>query len=43
MAPAPSDEEFIEHTTTLALEEKSKLIKSLGRFDMVFFRRGSSG
>src|SRR5438045_4150701 len=37
MAPAPVDEEFIEHTTTLALEEKSKLIKSLRRFDMVFF------
>jgi amino acid transporter len=27
----------IEHTTTFALAEKSKLIKSLGRFDMVFF------
>jgi amino acid transporter len=31
------DEEFIEHTTTLALEEKSKLVKSLKRFDMIFF------
>ena len=27
----------IEQTTTLALEEKGKLIKSLRRFDMVFF------
>jgi glutamate:GABA antiporter len=27
----------IEHTTRFALEEKSKLIKSLRRFDMVFF------
>jgi amino acid transporter len=27
----------IEHTTQFALEEKAKLIKSLGRFDMVFF------
>jgi amino acid transporter len=27
----------IEHTTALALEEKGKLIKSLRRFDMVFF------
>jgi len=27
----------VEHTTRLALEEKSKLKKSLGRFDMVFF------
>ena len=37
MATVPTDEEFIEHTTALALEEKSKLIKSLGRFDLVFF------
>jgi amino acid transporter len=37
MAVVPADEEFIEHTTALALEEKSKLIKSLRRFDMVFF------
>jgi glutamate:GABA antiporter len=29
--------EDVEQTTTLALEEKSKLVKSLGRFDMVFF------
>src|SRR6201993_1139578 len=27
----------VETTTSLALEEKSKLIKSLRRFDMVFF------
>jgi amino acid transporter len=27
----------VEQTTTLALEEKSKLVKSLRRFDMVFF------
>ena len=37
MAAVPEDEEFIEHTTALALEERSKLIKSLRRFDMVFF------
>lgn len=37
MAAVSTDEEFIEHTTTLALEEKSKLVKSLRRFDMVFF------
>lgn len=29
--------EFVEETTQLALEEKSKLVKSLRRFDMVFF------
>jgi glutamate:GABA antiporter len=27
----------VEHTTALALHEKGKLIKSLRRFDMVFF------
>jgi amino acid transporter len=27
----------LEHTTAFALAEKAKLIKSLGRFDMVFF------
>ena len=27
----------LEQTTTFALEEKSKLVKSLRRFDMVFF------
>ena len=37
MAATSTNEEFIEHTTALALEEKSKLIKSLRRFDMVFF------
>src|SRR5947209_19531204 len=37
MAAVGTDDEFIEHTTTLALEEKSKLVKSLRRFDMVFF------
>jgi glutamate:GABA antiporter len=30
-------DEAIEHTTVLAVEEKAKLIKSLRRFDMVFF------
>jgi glutamate:GABA antiporter len=29
--------ELVEQTTQLALEEKSKLVKSLRRFDMVFF------
>ncbi|MEN3285054.1 MAG: glutamate:GABA antiporter [Solirubrobacteraceae bacterium] len=29
--------EDVEQTTALALEEKGKLVKSLGRFDMVFF------
>jgi amino acid transporter len=29
--------EDVEQTTALALEEKRKLVKSLGRFDMVFF------
>ena len=37
MAAVTTGDEFIEHTTALAVEEKSKLIKSLGRFDMVFF------
>jgi amino acid transporter len=37
MVAVSTDEEFVEHTTTLALEEKSKLVKSLRRFDMVFF------
>src|SRR5919202_169065 len=27
----------VEQTTTLALEERAKLVKSLRRFDMVFF------
>src|SRR5438552_6597952 len=30
-------EELVEHTTAMALEEKKKLIKSLRRFDMLFF------
>jgi amino acid transporter len=30
-------EEFVEHTTTAALEEKAKLQKHFGRFDMFFF------
>src|SRR5437667_6072787 len=29
--------QVVEHTTALALAEKAKLIKSLRRFDMVFF------
>jgi glutamate:GABA antiporter len=29
--------EAVEHTTVLAVEEKAKLVKSLRRFDMVFF------
>jgi amino acid transporter len=37
MAASPASGELIEHTTSLALEEKAKLIKSLRRFDMVFF------
>jgi amino acid transporter len=37
MTAISADGEFIEHTTALALEEKSKLIKSLRRFDMMFF------
>jgi amino acid transporter len=30
-------EEFVDHTTTAALEEKAKLQKHFGRFDMFFF------
>jgi glutamate:GABA antiporter len=37
MATRPSDPELVEETTELALEEKRKLVKSLRRFDMVFF------
>ena len=37
MAAAPASEEFIEQTTSLALEEKGKLIKSLRRVDMFLF------
>ena len=32
-----TDPQLVEETTTLALEERGKLIKSLRRFDMVFF------
>jgi amino acid transporter len=32
-----ANRELVEETTQLALQEKSKLIKSLRRFDMVFF------
>ncbi|HVM56636.1 MAG TPA: amino acid permease, partial [Gaiellaceae bacterium] len=32
-----TDPQLVETTTALALEEKGKLIKSLRRFDMVFF------
>src|SRR5256885_14200974 len=34
---AAADEEFVEHTTTAAVEEKAKLQKHFGRFDMLFF------
>jgi amino acid transporter len=37
MSEASANAEHVEQTTTLALEEKSKLVKSLRRFDMVFF------
>src|ERR1051326_3250641 len=37
MAAVSTGEEFIEQTTTLAIEEKGKLIKSLRRFDMIGF------
>ena len=37
MTAVSTDDEFIEHTTALALQEKSKLVKSLRRFDMFFF------
>ena len=33
MATTPA----VEQTTTLALAEKAKLVKSLRRFDMIFF------
>jgi glutamate:GABA antiporter len=32
-----TDPQLVEETTTLALEERGKLIKSLRRFDMIFF------
>jgi amino acid transporter len=34
---AVTRDEFVEHTTTAALEEKAKLKKHFGRFDMLFF------
>ena len=34
---AAIDEELVEHTTAAALEEKAKLKKHFGRFDMLFF------
>jgi glutamate:GABA antiporter len=34
---AVATDEFVEHTTTAALEEKKKLKKHFGRFDMLFF------
>src|ERR1700742_993656 len=36
MTTVKSDE-FVEHTTVAALEEKAKLKKHFGRFDMLFF------
>src|SRR6478752_2369030 len=36
MSTVASDE-FVEHTTAAALEEKAKLKKHFGRFDMLFF------
>jgi glutamate:GABA antiporter len=37
MAAPPASDEFIEHTTALALEEKAKLVKSLRRMDLFLF------
>jgi glutamate:GABA antiporter len=37
MAASPASDEFTEQTTSLALEEKGKLIKSLRRVDMILF------
>ena len=34
---ALSTDEFVEHTTAAAVEEKAKLQKHFGRFDMLFF------
>src|SRR3954449_8098383 len=34
---ATTSPEFVEHTTAAALEEKAKLKKHFGRFDMLFF------
>src|SRR4051794_17289682 len=37
MTAISRDDEPVEHTTTAALEEKAKLQKHFGRFDMFFF------
>jgi amino acid transporter len=37
MTAISRDDELVEHTTTAALEEKAKLRKHFGRFDMFFF------
>src|SRR6201982_74629 len=37
MAGTPRPDEFVEHTTQAAVEEKAKLQKHFGRFDMFFF------
>src|SRR6266550_8457293 len=37
MDQAPARGEFVEETTELALAEKSKLVKSLSRLDMIGF------
>jgi glutamate:GABA antiporter len=37
MSTISPDDELVEHTTTAALEEKAKLQKHFGRFDMFFF------
>src|SRR3954470_16470713 len=34
-------DEFVEHTTAAALEEKAKLKKHFGRFSMLFFLLGA--
>src|SRR6266496_4521129 len=34
---AVAPDEFVEHTTAAAVEEKAKLQKHFGRFDMLFF------
>jgi glutamate:GABA antiporter len=36
-SPAAPPDEFVEHTTQAALEEKAKLQKHFGRFDIFFF------
>src|SRR3954469_25067635 len=37
MASTPRADEFVEHTTVAAVEEKAKLQKHFGRFDIFFF------